>query len=127
MKKSILVLTSVVSFFGCTTERIVERAPTPNSIQVNPLIPSDNYAETNFIEGLVATHPKEISNLGKVQTINLGRTMCNSIDKGTTINDLVEMATDYDLDAGFIGSVVRESVENFCPENQWFIDSALNG
>jgi hypothetical protein len=58
--------------------------------------------------------------------LNLGLLTCETIDEGSTLADFVQMAEDTGVDAGFIGALIREAVENFCPQNQWFIDSALN-
>ena len=127
MRKILVIAASVLSLSACTTERIVERAPTPDSTQEKSVIPASKDAELNFLEGLVKTHPEEVSILGKVKAIALGRNMCGTIDEGTTADELVEIANEIGTDPGFIGSVVRESVENFCPENQWFIDASLNG
>lgn len=126
MKRILAVAIAGLALSSCTTEtvRVIEQAPStteyipPATQAINP--------EQNYLNGLTADYPGEVAYLGKAKTIELGRLMCEAIDEGTTIEDLVLMATQNDVDAGFIGAVVRESVENFCPENQWFIDSALN-
>ena len=126
--KKILVpaLFATLALGACTTERIVEvEKTTPTTEYVAPAT-TPNDPETNFINGLTADYPAEVSRLGKVETINLGRLTCEAIDDGSTLNDFVRMAENTGVDAGFMGSLIREAVENFCPENQWFIDSALN-
>ena len=123
-KKLIPVLLAAIALGACTTERVVEverTTPTTEYIAPAPIDP-----ETNFIEGLTADYPSEVSRLGKVGTIDLGRLACQAIDEGSTLSDFVAMAQRTGVDAGFIGALIREAVENFCPENQWFIDSALN-
>ena len=126
--KKILVpaLFATLALGACTTERIVEvEKTTPTTEYVAPA-PAPIDPETNFIEGLTADYPSEVSRLGKVGTIDLGRLACQAIDEGSTLSDFVAMAQRTGVDAGFIGALIREAVENFCPENQWFIDSALN-
>lgn len=125
MKKTLAIGAFALALTGCTVERIVEPAPTPTTEYVPPVTQVVD-REQNYLNGLVADYPGEVSYLGKAKTIELGRLMCQAIDEGTTLQDLVAMAASNNVDAGFIGAVVRESVENFCPENQWFIDSALN-
>lgn len=125
MKKLLIpTLFAALILGACTTERVVEvEKTTPTTEYIAPA-PSD--PETSFIEGLTEDYPSEVSRLGKVETINLGRLTCQAIDEGSTLSDFVRMAENTGVDAGFMGSLIREAVENFCPENQWFIDSALN-
>lgn len=125
MKKTLLALTSVVALGACTTERVIERVPV-EATQA-PYVDNSSYGDQNFIDGLTEDYPTEVATLGKVKTIELGKVLCGSIDEGMTIKDLLQMASGYNIDAGFIGALVREAVQNFCPENQWFIDSAVNG
>jgi hypothetical protein len=127
MKKTAIPSLLMIFVLGaCTTERIVEvEKTTPTTAYVAPS-PSPMDAELNFINGLTADFPREVTNLGKVKTLELGRLMCQAIDEGTTLKDLLNMSRNLNVDAGFIGAVVREAVSNFCPENQWFIDAALN-
>jgi hypothetical protein len=126
MKKLLLALIPVIALGACTTERIVERVPATVASTQAPYTDNSSYAEQNFIEGLTADHPTEVTNLGKTSVIELGRLTCGTIDEGSTLSDFVEMANDTGVSAEFIGSLIREAVENFCPENQWFIDAALN-
>ena len=111
---------------ACTTERIVEvEKTTPTTAYVAPS-PSPMDAEQNFLNGLTYDHPTEVSRLGKASVLELGRLTCEAIDEGSTVSDFVGMASKTGASPEFIGSLIREAVENFCPENQWFIDSALN-
>lgn len=122
MKKLTIALLLVAPLSACTTERVIERVQATNA----PVTTTVSHTEDEYLSGLTADFPAEVAYLGKVKTVELGHLMCKSIDEGVTVNDLVNMATVYDVDAGFIGSVVRNAVHNLCPENQWFIDSALN-
>ena len=127
MKRILLVTFASLALVGCGTKTIVVQEPAPTTKA--PTItqaPEVLNPEQKFLEGVTADYPREVSILGKTKTIEFGKLMCQAIDEGTTLNDLVRMSTAYDVDAGFIGSVIREAVHNFCPENQWFIDSALN-
>lgn len=125
--KKLLVPAILTTLFlsACTTERVVEvEKTTPTTEYVAPITtPSD--PSTNFINGLSEDFPTEVSRLGKVETINLGRLTCDAIDEGNTLSDFVALAQKTGVDAGFMGALIREAVENFCPENQWFIDTAL--
>lgn len=120
MKKIAVLALSAMFLTSCGTKTIVvEKAPETTTTVVS-------HTEQEYIDGVTADFPSEVATLGKVKIVELGHLMCQSIDEGVTISDLVNMATRYDVDAGFIGAVIREAVHNFCPENQWFIDSALN-
>lgn len=127
MKSISLALLASITLLGCGTKTIVVQEPAPTTKA--PTItqaPEVLNPEQNFLNGLTYDHPTEVSRLGKTGVIELGRLTCGTIDEGSTISDFVDMANRTGVSAEFIGSLIREAVENFCPENQWFIDSALN-
>jgi hypothetical protein len=126
MKKSLLAIACAISLGACTTERVIERVPETTQSTQAPYVESKEDKQQNFLNGLTADHPTEVSRLGKAAVLELGYLTCGTIDEGSTISDFVNMATKTGVSPEFIGSLIRESVENFCPENQWFIDSALN-
>ena len=125
MKKSIILPFSLVLLASCGTKTVVvEKAPDTTAKVITtqpPVSPSEN-----FLNGLTADYPSEVSMLGKADVLKMGQLTCDAIDEGSTLTDFVALANRNNVDAGFIGAMIREAVENFCPENQWFIDSALN-
>ena len=125
MKKLLALSIGALVLSACGTKTIVVEKSPDTTIYEAPITTPVN-DEQNYIEGVTADFPSEVSKLGKVQIIELGRLMCDAIDEGITIQNLVAMSSTYNVDPGFIGAVVREAVENFCPDNQWFIDSVLN-
>jgi glycine cleavage system regulatory protein len=126
MKKTILSIVAAASILSaCGTKTIVVQETLPATLPP-ATTPSALDKETNFLNGLTADFPTQVTNLGKADTVELGYLMCQAIDEGTTLQDLLNMSYKLDVDAGFIGALVREAVENFCPANQWFIDAALN-
>lgn len=127
MKKIVAIAITCGFLASCGTKTIVVEATTTSTeppVQERPASTFDR--EQNFLNGLTYDHPTEVSRLGKTATIELGRLTCGTIDEGSTLADFVNMATRTGVSPEFIGSLIREAVENFCPENQWFIDSALN-
>ena len=133
MKKTLVPsLFLALALGACTTERIVEvEKTTPTTKYVAPDTTSGHQIDgdeldTRFMNNITADFPYEVSKLGKTNTLELGHLVCGAIDDGSTLQDFVDIANKTGVDAGFIGAVIREAVHNFCPENQWFIDSALN-
>ena len=126
MKKIVAIAITCVTLASCGTKTIVVEATTPATEPAQEQPASTFDKEQNFLNGLTYDHPTEVSRLGKTGVIELGRLTCGTIDEGSTISDFVDMANRTGVSAEFIGSLIREAVENFCPENQWFIDSALN-
>ena len=128
-KKLIAFSAAVVFVVGCGSKTIVvekvtdttaaEAPPSTARVIANP--------QTAFLDGMTTTHPADVAMLGKTKIVQLGKLVCGSIDEGATLEDFALLAMRNNVDAGFIGALIREAVHNFCPENQWFIDSALNG
>lgn len=128
MKNLITIIAAGVFLSACGTRTVVvEQTPTPTAAPVQDAPQSSSEREENFLNGLTYDHPTEVSRLGKTSVLELGRLTCGTIDEGATLADFVKMANQTGVSPEFIGSLIREAVENFCPENQWFIDSALNG
>lgn len=124
-KTALLVVAAAATLSACGTKTVVVQDTVPATM-APVTVPSVVDKETNFLNGLTADFPTQVTNLGKPNTIELGHLMCQAIDEGTTLQDLLNMSYKLNVDAGFIGALVREAVENFCPANQWFIDAALN-
>jgi hypothetical protein len=127
MRKATITLLASIALVGCGTTgttAIQEEIPVATLPPVT--VPAVVDKEQNFLNGLTYDHPTEVSRLGKASVLELGRLTCEAIDEGSTIGDFVKMAGNTGASPEFIGSLIREAVENFCPENQWFIDSALN-
>jgi hypothetical protein len=127
MKKLTITTIAAVSLLAsCTVETdAVEQAPVTTEEKVVVTVPQISPDE-NFLNGMSSDFPGEVAMLGKSRILDLGRTTCQAIDEGSTISDFADMAVQTGVDAGFVGALIREAVENFCPENQWFIDSALS-
>lgn len=127
MKKLLAIAVLSLGLSACGTRTVVvEKEPETTTAPVEQAPQSSYDREQNFLDGLTYDHPTEVARLGKTGVLELGRLTCGTIDEGSTIADFVDMANRTGVSPEFIGSLIREAVENFCPENQWFIDSALN-
>ena len=119
---------AIITLSSCGTKTIVvEKAPETTE-QKTPLatVAPVYDSSTNFLNGLSYDYPSQIATLGKSKALEMGHLACGAIDEGATLADFARLASENNVDAGFIGALIREAVENFCPDNQWFIDSALN-
>lgn len=127
MRKLIAIVALSSIAVACGTKTVVVEQTTPPTQETVPAtLPVQRDPQTDFLNGMTSTHPYEVSKMGKAAVLEMGRLACGAIDEGATIEDFAEMAVRNDVDGGFIGALIRESVMNFCPDNQWFIDSALN-
>jgi len=128
MKKLFIAAIAVIGLSSCTTEtvRVIEKSPDTTAYSAPTETESYVSRDTNFLNGMTEDFPAEVSRLGKQQIVEMGKLSCEAIDEGATIQDFVKLADSSGVDAGFIGALIREAVENYCPENQWFIDSVLN-
>lgn len=83
-------------------------------------------AEETFIAAIMADYSWVVNNMGRVKLVDLGRAICGSIDEGMSFTEYLDMVFAYDIDAGVGGAILRESVYNFCPGEQWFLDAAID-
>ena len=81
--------------------------------------------EEAYLNNIASQYPAELSKMGRPFMVEFAGTVCDAIDSGLTVEGLAMLAIKNDVDAGFIGFVTGEAIRNFCPSNQWFIDSAL--
>jgi hypothetical protein len=123
MKKAIIALLASITLVGCgTTKTVVVERTVPETPVTTP---QAQYGTDNYIANISSEYPHLINNLGKPWLIDFAETVCSSIDDGATLSDFVKMSTQYNIDAGMLGFLLGESIRNFCPSNQWFIDAAL--
>lgn len=128
MKKKILFVAAASLFFGgCGTKTVViERKPDTTAVQ-QPVITSNTYkdSETLYIEAVSSRYPTEVSSMGKKMVIDFGHLVCNAIDNGLTVEQLALMADSNNVDVEMVGYLTGAAISYLCPENQWFVDSAL--
>jgi len=137
VKKIIVAVSAALLITACGSRTVViEREATTTQPEVtNPAPETTNApvetttamsAEDKFIAGVMADHSWVVNKLGKVDLLKLGYLVCDAIDEGTSFEDFVTMMYNTGVDGGVMGSLLREAVWNFCPNNQWFLDSAID-
>ena len=127
MKKLLALSMTIIALSACGTRTVVvEQAVAPTTTAVSETM-HDEYGTDEYINNIVRMYPNLLNNLGKPWLIKFGQTVCMEVDNGMTIKDLINMTTQYDIDAEMVGFLTGEAIRNFCPENQWFIDAALSG
>jgi len=126
MKKLLAISMSVIALSACGTRTvIVEQVQATTTTQY--MAPQQTATEDLYLNNVAGMYPNLINNLGKPWLINFATTICAEVNNGMTIKDLLNMTTQYDIDAEMVGFLTGEAIRNFCPENQWFIDAALSG
>ena len=63
-------------------------------------------------------HPKEYELYGRQSILDLGNMACNSVDYGTTVDDIAKLSIEYGIDSGFLGTVYGLWITSNCPENE---------
>lgn len=124
MKKTILAITISALLVGCGTRTIVVQATVPEAISP-ATVPTAAFGDDAYISNIVANYPHLLNNLGRPWLVGYAKLTCSDIDKGTTITKMIEIFNELDLDMGTMLYLTGEAIRNFCPHNQWFIDSAL--
>lgn len=126
MKKLLAVSMGLIALSACGTRTVVvEQVIAPTTTAYEPLQPSNG--ENMYIQNIVNQYPGLLNKFGKPWLIDFAKTVCTEIDNGMTINDLLNMSSTANADSETVGYLTGEAIRNFCPENQWFIDAALNG
>lgn len=126
MKRFSLTVLALATLSACGTRTvIVEQVQATTTTQY--IAPQQTATEDLYLNNVADMYPNLLNNLGKPWLINFATTICAEVNNGMTIKDLLNMTTQYDIDAEMVGFLTGEAIRNFCPENQWFIDAALSG
>lgn len=91
----------------------------------------DNYEEPDsgsysqediFLATFRSEYPEDYYVFGPDLLVETGKVMCDSIDRGMTLDDLAISIQENGLEPEMIGFLVGAAVNAFCPENMWWID-----
>lgn len=124
MKLRTLVGASIatISLVGCAGETVVIEREVPATSQANDVLPQKSI-EDIFVDTVADEYPQALAN-GRQWLIKFGNTICEAIDNGLTIAALAAMAVESGVDANMVGYITGAAVIAFCPENEWFLNSA---
>jgi hypothetical protein len=116
-KRLLIVLGSVLVLTSCgNMTQSVETTVVP----VTTFPPEVNWEvidEMN-LEIIKEMYPKEYELYGRQSILDLGNMACNSVDYGTTVDDIAKLALEYGIDSGFLGAVYGVWIPSNCPENE---------
>lgn len=82
--------------------------------------------EEQYISALMVEYSWVVNNMGRVKLVDLGKVICQAIDEGMSFSEYLDMILTYSIDVGAGGAILRESIYNFCPGEQWFLDAAID-
>ena len=125
MKKAIIIALAGISLAGCGTKTIVVQQTVPPKVSV-PVTQAPMSDEDTFFQNVMNEYPTIVANAGRQWVIDLGNTLCDSIDEGMSFAGLAQMGSNANVDLEMLGYITGEAIRNLCPRNQWFIDSALS-
>jgi PBP1b-binding outer membrane lipoprotein LpoB len=137
MKNKIIISTAIaaVLFTACSSsndssDTVVET--TVDTTVVETTVPETTTTEaqadpeTQFIDDIMYEYSWVVNNMGRVTLVELGKTVCAAIDEGMSFNGYLDMMLNADVDLGAGGAILRSSIVNFCPQEQWFLDAAID-
>lgn len=82
--------------------------------------------EEKFVAAIAADFSWMVNKLGRVKLVDLGKVICQAIAEGMSFSDYLDLVFKYDIDAAAAGALLRESIWNFCPNEQWFLNAAID-
>lgn len=131
MKKAITGLAigaAILSLSACTVE--VKESPretreTSAPVQTVPPRPSSG-ADNQYIQAIQSNYPAVLSLFNRSVLVELGYVVCQAINEGMTMESMVNVfLSEGFTDMEFMGTVVGSAIFFFCPENGWWVDSAV--
>lgn len=105
MRKIIVTLALALAMTGCSGHVNIKQEPTPD-----PYDPNEVYLKVIRKEyPVLKTVPDQ-------ELIDLAVNTCETLEYGSTGEDLMRVAIDSGMDVGMAGFVMGAGVENYCPE-----------
>lgn len=128
MKKAavILAIASTAALASCAGETIVVEKVVEATTTTQYVAPEPEYGAENYISNIISMYPSLLNSMGRPKLVEFAELICTEIDNGLSFNGLAEMGLRNDVDLEMLGFLTGEAIRNFCPRNQWFIDSALS-
>lgn len=102
-------------------------APAPRTVEPEPTQENTNtlgYKDSVFVDAIRKNYSGSLDSVSDAQIIKLGKTMCTSLDKGNSIEDIILAAGDtigYQNAGLFIGAAVPV----YCPEHTGLVKKFL--
>jgi hypothetical protein len=116
-KRLLTVLASALVLVSCgDMTQSVETTVIP-ATTLPPEVNMEVIDEMN-LEIIKEMYPKEYELYGRQSILDLGNMACNSVDYGTTVDDIAKLALEYGIDSGFLGAVYGRWIPSHCPENE---------
>lgn len=130
MKKAFISMAAILAVTGCTIERtIVEQAPTTTEVATTTQPPVTQPPVTSPVRranetGFIASIEMEVGSMSGMESeaIEVGYTICNLAENGTTLEELAMIALESATDADglfFLNTVTASALAFLCP---WAID-----
>ena len=130
MKKLALALAAVATLSSCGGTRTIVVEKVVDDTQVDTPTTEIQTTEApksgidTYVDNVIYMYPDVINSRGRNWVVELGYTICEAIDTGMSLDDLVVLAMRANADAEMVGFITGEAIRNLCPEHQWFIDAA---
>lgn len=118
-------MAAILAVTGCTIERtIVEQAPTTTEVATTTQPPVTSPVRRANETGFIASIEMEVGSMSGMESeaIEVGYTICNLAENGTTLEELAMIALESATDADglfFLNTVTASALAFLCP---WAID-----
>jgi hypothetical protein len=110
------------SLFSACTVEVKENTETTATTGAPPVTAAPSDADL-FVEYLESEYPGVSSMFGgSTQLVVLGRTMCDAIDEGMTIDELALIIMESGSDMQMVATILATAIYYFCPENEWYVN-----
>ena len=126
MKKiALATISAALLLSACGTKTVVVEVEATTTT-TEYVAPEPQYGTENYISNVISLYPGLLNSMGRPKLIEFADLICQEIDNGLSFNGLAQMGIRSQIDLEMLGFLTGEAIRNFCPHNQWFIDSALN-
>ena len=63
-------------------------------------------------------YPKEYEFYGRQGIVDIGNMACNSVEYGTTVDDIPRISDEYGVEASLLEAIFSTWITSSCPENE---------
>lgn len=125
MKTKVFIPVAIAALFlsSCGTRAVVVEKTNETTTTTEYVAPQS--ADDRYFGIVLDNYPHIVNRNGRQWVIDFGNTVCEEIDNGLTLEQLLGMLS-ANTDGELVGFMVRYAILELCPRNQWFLDAAAD-
>lgn len=122
MKKLLALAGAGILLVGCGSKTVYVTETTKPVTTLPITTTTQSYSPEDLYLTVITSEYPQLNSLGDSYLLELGYTLCDSIDEGMTLTEFALVVVDMGIDEYMMGYIGGAAIEAFCPWNRDFFN-----